>query len=98
MVRRAIGVNGAGRDPHGRTEEEEVSRMLVADLSSDVAGRFCTRLLALGGADVVLYRDPGEIGAEGGGDTDRLDAYLGSHKWTLHNSASRSWCRPPTWW
>ncbi len=29
--------------------------MLVTDLSRDVAGRFCTRLLALGGADVVSY-------------------------------------------
>ncbi len=35
--------------------------MLVTDLSRDVAGRFCTRLLALGGADVVSY--PGR-GAE----------------------------------
>ena len=32
--------------------------MLVTDLSRDVAGRFCTRLLALGGADVVSYPGP----------------------------------------
>ncbi len=52
--------------------------MLVTDLSHDVAGRFCTRLLALGGADVVSY-----VGSGGGQEVDWLSAYLDSHKWTV---------------
>jgi crotonobetainyl-CoA:carnitine CoA-transferase CaiB-like acyl-CoA transferase len=67
--------------------------MLVTDLSRDVAGRFCTRLLALGGADVVSYpgRDQvradadsaaGDVAAAGAAAApDWLGAYLGSHKW-----------------
>ena len=60
--------------------------MLVTDLSRDVAGRFCTRLLALGGADVVWY--PGRPDDRDVGQVDWLSAYLDPHKWTVVNGAA----------
>jgi crotonobetainyl-CoA:carnitine CoA-transferase CaiB-like acyl-CoA transferase len=61
--------------------------MLVADLSRDVAGRFCTRLLALGGADVVSYGEQDETGAQASERTDWLGTYLDAHKWRLAATA-----------
>ena len=60
--------------------------MLVTDLSRDVAGRFCTRLLALGGADVVSYPGP-RAETQGTHRVDWLSAYLDPHKWTVANGA-----------
>ena len=59
--------------------------MLVTDLSRDVAGRFCTRLLALGGAYVVSYPEPRSESHAGARHTatDWLGAYLDPHKWVV---------------
>ena len=43
--------------------------MLVVDLSADVAGRFCAKLLAMGGADVRARRR----------GSAWIDHYLGAH-------------------
>jgi len=60
--------------------------MLVTDLSRDVAGRFCTRLLALGGADVVSYPEPRSEGGAPRPATDWLGAYLDPHKWVVQEA------------
>jgi crotonobetainyl-CoA:carnitine CoA-transferase CaiB-like acyl-CoA transferase len=61
--------------------------MLVTDLSRDVAGRFCTRLLALGGADVVSYPGP-RPDVRGLQPVDWLSTYLDPHKWmAVHGMA-----------
>ncbi len=63
--------------------------MLVTDLSRDVAGRFCTRLLALGGADVVSFVGP-RADAAGPQQVDWLSAYLDPHKLTVAGGTDSS--------